>query len=68
MSCFCVYFGKDLAKLTLTRMATGLYRHKKELVYVTLDTILKFSGVTQTLEGEKRKLRGLITPLLYLLN
>lgn len=48
-------FGKGSAKPPLASMATGLYCHIKELAYVTLDTILKFSGVTDSDAGRGEK-------------
>lgn len=48
-------FGKDSAKPPLASLAMVLYCHIKELAFVALDTILKFSGVIGSDAGRGEK-------------
>lgn len=52
---FFFYFGKGSAKPSLASMAMVLFCRIKELDYVTLDTTLKFSGVTDLDAGRGEK-------------
>lgn len=53
---FFFYFGKGSAKPSVASMAMVLFCHTKELDYnITLDTTLKFSGVTDSDAGRGEK-------------